>query len=71
MAHSDVGQLHATVTTWPSATPRSASDHGSEGALEEEFVPLPDFSRVGLLLCFASAVLTLIGIGSALERIFT
>ncbi len=30
-----------------------------------------DFSRVGLILCFLSAVLTLAGIGSALERMFS
>ena len=30
-----------------------------------------NFSRLGLILCFLSAVLTLAGIGSALERIFS
>lgn len=30
-----------------------------------------DLSWLGLLLCFASASLTLVGIGAALERIFS
>jgi hypothetical protein len=30
-----------------------------------------DFGRLGLILCFLSAVLTLAGVGSALERMFS
>lgn len=67
MAHSDAGRLHAPVTTWPSEAQGGASD----GTLDEGIRPLPDLSRLGLLLCLASAVLTLIGIGSALERIIS
>ncbi len=63
MAHSDAGRLHATATTWPGAIENAETDG--------DIRPLPDFSRVGLLLCFASAALTLIGIGSALERMFS
>lgn len=60
--------------TWPEGRPVAAAGApewgeplGGEGSDES----LADFSRVGLILCFLSAVLTLAGIGSALERMFS
>lgn len=60
--------------TWPqaqAATAAALQDWGDTAALESAEAPATDFSRVGLILCFLSAVLTLAGIGSALERIFS
>ncbi|HRK94687.1 MAG TPA: hypothetical protein PK694_00060 [Rhodospirillales bacterium] len=70
-------------TTWPEATPVAAAaaapgfapdlapEWGEAAAPRAAEGPVADFSRLGLILCFLSAVLTLAGIGSALERIFT
>ncbi len=60
--------------SWAETTPPNGAATGvvsceqTSGAEERS---LPDLSRLGLLLCFASAVLTLIGVGSALERMFS
>ena len=59
---------------WPEAQPMAAGaapEWGEPVAGDAEASSLPDFSRLGLILCFLSAVLTLAGIGSALERIFS
>lgn len=60
--------------TWPQAQAATAAalpDWGETAALHSAEAPAGDFSRVGLILCFLSAVLTLAGIGSALEQIFS
>lgn len=66
MAHAN--ELWPEIGRGPE--PKPGSD-GWEIASSASDRPAPDLSRLGLLLCFASAVLTLIGIGSALERIFS
>jgi hypothetical protein len=60
--------------TWPEAQPTAAPDapdwgEPAGGDLAEG--ASADFGRLGLILCFLSAVLTLAGVGSALERIFS
>lgn len=60
--------------TWPQAQAAAAAtlqDWGDTAALASAEAPAADFSRVGLILCFLSAVLTLAGIGSALEQMFS
>jgi hypothetical protein len=65
MEHAQGAHSDAAVKTAP-----KAEDRGRDLVpLAEERSPA-DLSRIGLVLCFASAVLTLIGIGSALERVF-
>ena len=49
----------------------AAPDWGDTAAGDVADRPPVDFSRLGLILCFVSAVLTLAGVGSALERIFS
>lgn len=59
---------------WPQTALRSGLEADGDGLKKSPDAaerPEADLSRLGLLLCFASAVLTLIGIGSALERIFS
>ncbi len=65
--------------TWPDATPVAAAaaatafapQWGEAAAPDAAEAPAADFGRLGLILCFLSAVLTLAGIGSALERMFS
>ena len=58
---------------WPEALGDGKSDAEGKGSdlAPHSDEPVADLGRVGLLLCFASAVLTLVGVGSALERIFS
>jgi hypothetical protein len=63
-----------TEALWPGARPTAAegeAERGQAAAPDNAEGPAVDLSRLGLVLCFLSAVLTLAGIGSALERIFS
>lgn len=61
--------------SWLEARPRAAEGEpewwGQAAAPDHAEGRAVDLSRLGLVLCFLSAVLTLAGIGSALERIFS
>lgn len=58
---------------WPETLGDRGSDAEGKGRdlVPGSDEPVADLGRLGLLLCFASAVLTLIGVGSALERMFS
>ncbi len=58
----------AETTLLAGAATGSVSREQTSGAEDRS---LPDLSRLGLLLCFASAVLTLIGVGSALQQMLS
>lgn len=56
---------------WPRERPEVEGNSYEQEAFGTDERLVADLSRLQPLLCFASAVLTLIGIGSALQRIFS
>ncbi|MBL8659869.1 MAG: hypothetical protein JNM75_08955 [Rhodospirillales bacterium] len=63
-----VAQAH---DVWPKEQTEVEGISYEQEALGTDERPVADLSRLELPLCFASAVLTLVGIGSALQRIFS